>query len=78
LTASPDTARGGRVVEPGSQTAYFLSAQAGLLTVAAVNVSLYPGVTLALAAVLLGERPSRRQDLGLALGALPVVLVPLA
>jgi len=58
-------------------TAYFLSAQAGLLTVAAVMTSLYPGVTAALAAVVLGERPSGRQGFGLALGALAVVLVSL-
>ena len=43
----------------------------------AVITSLYPGVTVGLAAALLGERPSRRQDLGLALGALAVVLVSL-
>jgi drug/metabolite transporter (DMT)-like permease len=52
---------------------YFEATHSGLLTVAAVLTSLYPGVTVALAALLLHERPARTQWLGLALGALAVV-----
>lgn len=57
---------------------YFLAAQAGQLTVAAVLAALYPGVTVALAAALLGERPDRRQTLGLLTGAVAVTLIVLA
>lgn len=54
---------------------YFLAALAGLLTVAAVLASLYPGITVMLAAAFLNERPDRRQIAGLTLGALAVVLI---
>jgi drug/metabolite transporter (DMT)-like permease len=54
---------------------YFLAAQTGLLTVAAVLAALYPGVTVALAAAVLGEHPDRRQMSGLALGAIAVTLI---
>ena len=57
--------------------AYFLAAQEGFLTVAAVLTSLYPGVTVGLAAVLLHERPGRRQVVGLVLGAVAVTFVSL-
>jgi len=55
--------------------AYFLAANAGLLTVAAILASLYPGVTVAIAAVVLHERPDRRQLAGLVLGAVAVTLI---
>jgi drug/metabolite transporter (DMT)-like permease len=55
--------------------AYFGAAHEGMLTVAAVLASVYPGVTVALAAVFLRERPGRRQLLGLASGAVAVVLI---
>jgi uncharacterized membrane protein len=54
---------------------YFLAAHAGLLTVAAVLASLYPGVTVLLAAVFLHERPDSRQITGLLLGAVAVTLI---
>lgn len=54
---------------------YFLAAQAGLLTVAAVLASLYPGITVLLAATFLNEHPDRRQVAGLMLGAVAVVLM---
>ncbi|NUR08176.1 MAG: DMT family transporter [Nocardioidaceae bacterium] len=54
---------------------YFLAAHAGLLTVAAVLAALYPGVTVALAAIVLRERPDRRQVGGLLLGAAAVTLI---
>jgi drug/metabolite transporter (DMT)-like permease len=56
-------------------TAYYLAASGGRLTVAAVLASLYPGITVALAALLLRERPARMQVLGMALGAVAVTLV---
>jgi drug/metabolite transporter (DMT)-like permease len=46
-----------------------------LLTVAALLASLYPGATVVLAALLLHERPDRRQLAGLAVGAVAVTLV---
>jgi drug/metabolite transporter (DMT)-like permease len=54
---------------------YFAAAHAGLLTVAALLASLYPGVTVVLAATFLRERPDRRQLAGLVLGAVAVTLV---
>jgi len=54
---------------------YFLASHAGLLTVAAVLAGLYPGVTVALAALVLREWPDRRQVSGLALGAVAVTLI---
>jgi drug/metabolite transporter (DMT)-like permease len=57
---------------------YFFGVHAGMLTVAAVLASLYPGVTVVLAATLLHERPDRRQVAGLLLGAIAVTMVVLA
>jgi uncharacterized membrane protein len=57
---------------------YFRAAQTGLLTVAAVLTSVYPGVTVALAALLLRERPTAIQWIGLALGAVAVTAIVLA
>jgi drug/metabolite transporter (DMT)-like permease len=54
---------------------YFLATHAGLLTVAAVLASLYPGITVVLAAVFLRERPDARQLAGLVLGAVAVSLI---
>jgi drug/metabolite transporter (DMT)-like permease len=54
---------------------YFRAAHTSLLTVAAVLTSVYPGVTVALAAILLHERPSRIQWSGLALGAVAVTAI---
>ena len=56
---------------------YFRASQVGLLTVAAVLASLYPGVPVALAAGFLGELPAGSQVMGLALGAVSVTLVVL-
>ncbi|MBO0847545.1 MAG: DMT family transporter [Nocardioides sp.] len=57
---------------------YFLAAQTGLLTVAAVLAALYPGVTVILAALLLHEHPDRRQLSGLCTGAVAVTLIVIA
>ena len=54
---------------------FLLATQQGLLTVSAVLASLYPAMTVLLAAVLLHERVHRVQGLGLALCAASVVCV---
>ncbi len=54
---------------------FLLSTQTGLLTVAAVLTSLYPAVTVLLAAALLRERIGRGQAAGLAFCAVCVALV---
>lgn len=59
----------------GAVVAFLLATQRGLLTVASVLTSLYPAVTVLLAAALLREHVHRAQALGLALCALAVGLV---
>jgi drug/metabolite transporter (DMT)-like permease len=56
---------------------YILAAQAGRLDIAALVSSLYPAGTIVLAAILLRERPSRRQmaGIGLALAAVAMLSV---
>jgi uncharacterized membrane protein len=54
---------------------YYLSTQEGLLSIVAVLTSLYPAVTVVLAAAYLREAITRRQAVGLALAAVAVVLV---
>lgn len=56
-------------------TLYQLAAQSQLVSVAAVLTSLYPALTVVLAAVLLHERVNRVQAAGLALAVAAVVLV---
>jgi drug/metabolite transporter (DMT)-like permease len=56
---------------------YFFSTSHGLLAVVAVLASLYPGVTVLLARVALGERMGRGQKAGLGLAALAIVLIVL-
>lgn len=55
--------------------AFLLAAQTGLLTVASVVTSLYPAVTIALAALVLRERIHASQGVGLLLCGLAVGLV---
>ncbi len=56
---------------------FLLATHRGLLTVSAVITSLYPAVTVVLAAVLLRERIHRDQGIGLALCAVVVALIAL-
>ena len=54
---------------------FVLAAQAGLLAVAAVLSSLYPVVTVILAAVVLHERVSRSHAVGIAMAAVAIGLI---
>ncbi len=54
---------------------YVLAAQAGRLAIAAMVSSLYPAGTILLAALLLRERPSRRQMAGIGLALAAVVML---
>jgi len=56
---------------------YFLSTHEGLLSIVAVLTSLYPAVTVVLAAMLLHEAITRRQAVGLAIAVAAVLLIVL-
>jgi len=56
---------------------YTIAAHAGRLDLAAIISSLYPGFTILLAAMLLRERPSKRQTAGMAVALASVVLLSL-
>jgi drug/metabolite transporter (DMT)-like permease len=63
------------VLDAGANTCYIMATRAGLLSMAVVLTSLYPGVTVLLARVLLGERLRPVQRLGLCLAAAGIVAV---
>ena len=56
---------------------YFAASQAGLLATVAVVTSLYPGITVALARVVLHERFSAPQRTGLGMCAIAIVAIAL-
>jgi drug/metabolite transporter (DMT)-like permease len=56
---------------------YTLAAHSGRLDLAAMVSSLYPGFTILLAALILRERPTARQTLGMAVALASVVLLSL-
>jgi drug/metabolite transporter (DMT)-like permease len=56
---------------------YTLAAHSGRLDIAAMVSSLYPGFTILLAAMILRERPTRRQTMGMAVALASVVLLSL-
>ncbi|HSU01908.1 MAG TPA: EamA family transporter [Nocardioides sp.] len=66
------------VLATAAVVAFLLATQTGLLTVASVVTSLYPAVTIALAAVVLRERIHASQGMGLVLCGLAVGLVAAA
>jgi drug/metabolite transporter (DMT)-like permease len=56
---------------------YTIAAHGGRLDLAAMVSSLYPGFTILLAAMILRERPTRRQTLGMAVALASVVMLSL-
>jgi drug/metabolite transporter (DMT)-like permease len=65
-------------VDMVANISFLAATRLGSVGVVAVVVSLAPAATLALARVVLAERVRRLQAVGLALGALAVVLIALA
>jgi uncharacterized membrane protein len=63
------------VLDTSGNLIFIAATRAGRLDVAAVLASLYPASTILLAAAMLGERPTRRQGLGMGVAAVAVVLV---
>jgi len=66
------------VCAAGATVLYQLAVRGELVSVTAVLASLYPALTVLLAAVFLHERMNRVQALGLALAAVAVTMVALA
>jgi drug/metabolite transporter (DMT)-like permease len=63
------------VMDATANACYLLAARAGLFGIAIVIISLYPGLTVLLARVMLGERMKMVQRVGLVLAAAGVALV---
>jgi len=68
---------GSGVLDASANVCYVLATRAGLFGIAAVLTSLYPGITVLLARIVLRERMQAVQRLGLLLAAAGVVLVTL-
>ena len=62
-------------IDAAANVCYVLATRAGLFGLAVVITSLYPGITVLLARLLLGERMRHLQQAGLLLAAAGVVLV---
>jgi drug/metabolite transporter (DMT)-like permease len=63
------------IIDAVANVCYVLSTRAGMFGMAVVLTSLYPGITVLLARLVLGERMRPVQRVGLALAAAGVVLV---
>lgn len=63
------------LIDALANVCYVLATRAGMFGTAVVLTSLYPGITVLLARLVLGERMRPAQRVGLALAALGVVLV---
>ena len=68
---------GSGVLDASANLCYVLAIRAGLFGIAAVLTSLYPGITVLLARVVLRERMRAVQRLGLLLAGVGIVLVTL-
>jgi len=69
------TALGAGLLDASANVCYVLATRAGLFALAVVLTSLYPGVTVLLARVVLGERMRWVQRAGLVLAAAGILLV---
>jgi drug/metabolite transporter (DMT)-like permease len=63
------------VLDSSANVCYILATRAGMFGIAVVMTSLYPGITILLARVLLGERLRGWQRAGLVLAGLGIVFV---
>ncbi len=68
-------ALGTAVLDTSGNMLFLAATRAGRLDIAAVLASLYPASTILLAAVMLGQRPTRRQALGMGIAVVAVVLI---
>lgn len=66
---------GAGILDSTANVCYLLAARAGLFGIAVVIISLYPGITVLLARVTLGERTRALQRIGLVLAAVGVAMV---
>lgn len=81
LSARGDTLRTivlAGVLDMAANVLYVVAAHSGLLAVVAVLTSLYPGATIVLAALLLGERLGRIQWLGVAVALAGIAAIAAA
>jgi uncharacterized membrane protein len=70
-------AAGSGVLDASANLCYVLATRAGLFGIAAVLTSLYPGITVLLARIVLRERMHAVQRFGLLLAAAGIILVTL-
>jgi len=68
-------ALGTAVLDTSGNMLFLAATRAGRLDVAAVLASLYPASTILLAAAVLGQRPTRRQAVGMGVAVVAVVLI---